>query len=251
MAQKKVEPQTPDQNDTLFAPKAVTEEKKKESWEVWAEEQEKKRKTMNIFQKIQDAKVKVQNRIEGKSGNNSYVGFKYLELADFLPIVNDTFNDLGLFERFRIDSTYDENGAVHDVAILDVINSDNPQEKVTYSMRCEVPQMKNNSAMQCIGSMHTYARRYLYIELLSLAIPDDLDAKSGKDEFRDAGITEDQKKILTGLMVELPEKADNLLDHYKAKTIEDLTMVQASEAIKTMKAYKAKRANNVGTSNNF
>ena len=54
----------------------------------------------NVFEKLQQARVQLQNSKLKKSGKNAYAGFSYFELADFIPTVNNIFNDLKLFSNF-------------------------------------------------------------------------------------------------------------------------------------------------------
>ena len=57
-----------------------------------------------VYQKLQKARVKLQNVELKKSGHNSFAGFKYFELGDFLPTVNSIFFELGLCSVFTIDN---------------------------------------------------------------------------------------------------------------------------------------------------
>ena len=60
-------------------------------------------KNMSIYHKIQKVKLELSSRELKKSGENTYSGFKYYELGDFLPsiieLVKNVLNDFqGLLE---------------------------------------------------------------------------------------------------------------------------------------------------------
>ena len=49
---------------------------------------------MNVYQKLMAARLKLQNTDLKKSGHNKFAGYKYFELGDFLPTVQNIFNEL-------------------------------------------------------------------------------------------------------------------------------------------------------------
>ena len=49
---------------------------------------------MTIYQKLQKARIALQNTKLKKSGHNRFAGFKYFELGDILPHINNIFDDL-------------------------------------------------------------------------------------------------------------------------------------------------------------
>ena len=57
---------------------------------------------MNVFEKLQLCRVELQKSNLKKSGKNKFAGFEYFELGDFLPKVNELFNDHKLFSNFNI-----------------------------------------------------------------------------------------------------------------------------------------------------
>ena len=48
-------------------------------------------KEKNIYEKLQECRVELQKMNLKKTGENKFAGFKYYELADFLPTVNELF----------------------------------------------------------------------------------------------------------------------------------------------------------------
>ena len=52
---------------------------------------------MNIYEKLQKARVELQSLGLKMGGHNKFADFKYFELKDFLPKVNEIFENLKLF----------------------------------------------------------------------------------------------------------------------------------------------------------
>ena len=110
-----------------------------------------------------------------------HLEFKYFELEDIVPPAIRIFARVGL--TTDIDFT-DENGAV-----MRVYNTDNSEEapiefRVPYR---EVKPIVSNAGkevtnpMQALGSSITYLRRYLWMAVLDITEPDDIDATLGSE----------------------------------------------------------------------
>ena len=125
-----------------------------------------------IYEKLQKARIELQSKNLKKSGKNKFSGFSYYELADFLPQVNQIFYDLKLCSNFSIkDNT----------AILIVTDwEDNTQQIFTSPI--EELELKGCTKIQALGGIHTYMKRYLYINALEIVEADMLDAKAGDIE---------------------------------------------------------------------
>ena len=120
----------------------------------------------NIKAKLQEARVRLQETSLQKSGKNAYAGFKYYELKDFMPAVNSIFNDLGICSNFSI-----EDG----VATLEIMDVDD-NNSIKFTSPIANVDMKGCTAIQGIGAMHTYMKRYLYLNALEIVENDILDA---------------------------------------------------------------------------
>lgn len=125
-----------------------------------------------IYEKLQKARIELQNKKLKKSGENGYSHFKYYELADFLPQINQIFLDLKLCSNFSI-----KDG----VASLTVTDwEDNTKEVFTSPI--EDLELKGCSKIQALGGVHTYMKRYLYLNALEIVESDMLDAQAGNIE---------------------------------------------------------------------
>ena len=58
--------------------------------------------TMNVYGKLSKARLLLQQKKLKKSGKNKFSGFDYFELSDFLPSINEIFNEVGLCSQFYI-----------------------------------------------------------------------------------------------------------------------------------------------------
>ena len=129
-----------------------------------------------VYSKLQKARVLLQELPLKKSGFNSFAGFKYFELADFLPSINNIFDDLGLCSVFSISE---------DVATLRIFDSEFGGVVYFRSPTAEAGAGKA-PPIQALGSMHTYLRRYLFLNALEITEHDAVDATIKKDEPRSA-----------------------------------------------------------------
>ena len=129
-----------------------------------------------VYSKLQRARVLLQELPLKKSGFNSFAGFKYFELGDFLKHTNIIFDNLGLCPVFSISE---------DVATLRIFDSEFGGVVYFRSPTAEAGAGKA-PPIQALGSMHTYLRRYLYLNAMELVENDIVDATIKKDEPRSA-----------------------------------------------------------------
>ena len=103
------------------------------------------------MKELQRARVKLQRSKLTKSGLNKYAGFRYFELGDFLPTINEINLELGLFTHFYIKE---------EKAYLDVKSE---KETVTFVCPLVNSEIKGTTAIQQLGGTITYLRRYLFL----------------------------------------------------------------------------------------
>lgn len=136
---------------------------------------------MNVRQKLAKARLYFLNQKVQKSGKNMHLEFKYFELEDIVPPATRIFARVGL--TTEIDFT--DEGAVMKVYNVDNIEEAPMQFRVPYR---EVKPIVSNAgkevtnSMQALGSSITYLRRYLWMAVLDITEPDDIDANLGSDD---------------------------------------------------------------------
>lgn len=193
-------------------------------------------KSWNIYKKIQYVKCQLQEGT-GMSGKNQFSKFSYLRLQDFLPRLNELNKGIGLFTKFEIKTDYNSDGVEIEKAVLTIVNIDtNPTETVVYSSKTAPAEVKGCTPIQNLGSIHTYMRRYLYVEAYDLAVDDDLDSRVGEGTLKeDTGFVPCSKAQIGILKKADSERVQKMLNYFKVKSIEELSVEQASQAINTLK----------------
>lgn len=121
----------------------------------------------NVYVKLQSARVRLQAAGLKKTGENTYSHFKYFQLDDFLPTVNKIFEDLGLCSVFSITG---------DTAVLTIVNAEDTAQAVTFTSPVAEAGIKGASAIQQLGGIHTYMRRYLWLMAMEITEADTVDS---------------------------------------------------------------------------
>ena len=131
----------------------------------------------NIYSKIMEVRKEFSETTVKKSGKNEFQNFSYLELSDFIPTAIDLCESVGLYTHTNIGTITNK-----EYATMTVVNVDNAEEKVVYSL--ELPCISKEGAfknkIQDIGKMETYIRRYLYMLFLDIAVADSVESEDNR-----------------------------------------------------------------------
>jgi hypothetical protein len=103
-----------------------------------------------------------------KSGHNKFAGYQYFELGDFLPQINEIFHSLGLCGVISYDTEY---------ASLTITDVDDGTNIVVTSPMVEA-NLKGAHAIQNLGAVETYQRRYLWMTAMEIVEHDALDSSA-------------------------------------------------------------------------
>jgi hypothetical protein len=126
---------------------------------------------MNVYKKLMQARIDLQNTTLSKSGHNKFAGYKYFELGDFIPAIQNIFNGLGLCGTISY---------TNDLATLTIVDmSDLSKIEITSPM--SEAALKGCHAVQNLGAVQTYIRRYLWVTALEIVEHDAIDSSSGAD----------------------------------------------------------------------
>ncbi len=133
---------------------------------------------MNVYQKLLEARVLFMEEDVKKSGKNMKMSYKYFELQDIVPVATPIFQKVGLLPVTTFEN---------DVATMSVINVDKPSEFINFTspMREIEPIISNKTggevtnAIQRLGSVETYQRRYLYMIALDIVESDSIEPLTG------------------------------------------------------------------------
>ena len=126
---------------------------------------------MSVHKKLMAARVKLQGTQLKKSGLNKFAGYSYFELGDFLPEIQNIFNNLGLCGVVSYDTTH---------ATLCITDVDDGTQIVITSPMAEA-NLKGTHPIQNLGAVETYQRRYLWMTAMEIVEHDILDASTGSD----------------------------------------------------------------------
>jgi hypothetical protein len=140
--------------------------------------------TYNIYTKLQKLRKDFHSVDLKKSGENKYAGFKYLELADFLPLT------VNLLEKYNMTTIMTTN---NEGASLVLVDCDNPDSTITFFIPDADCQLKGCTDIQSLGGKITYQKRYLYLQLTDACVPDLLDNVTGKDTVKSSANTNTYK----------------------------------------------------------
>jgi hypothetical protein len=121
---------------------------------------------MKVHNKLNQARMKLQNTKLNKSGHNKFAGYTYFELGDFLPTVNQIFNELGLCGVVSYGK---------ELATLTITDIDDGGSIEITSPMAEA-NLKGCHPIQNLGAVETYTRRYLWVTALEIVEHDALDS---------------------------------------------------------------------------
>lgn len=190
----------------------------------------------NVHKKLQKAKLELTKRDIKKSGKNTYTGFTYFELSDFLPHIVEILESLGLCSLINIDEK---------TAKLEIINDENPEDRTSVTIPIATASVKGANDMQNLGATQTYLRRYLYMLAFDIVENDISDSLINKDLH--------QKKVkeVEELIEETETNKENFIGWangmWGIKEIKDLNVAQLEQAhqIFSRRLYKQQQQGNL------
>jgi len=148
-----------------------------------------------VHKKLMQARMMLQNAPLKKSGHNKFAGYSYFELGDFIPTINQIFNEVGLCGVVSYDS---------EIASLTITDTDDGTNIIITSPMAEA-NLKGCHPIQNLGAVETYTRRYLWVTAMEIVEHDALDSSAPIKE---------EKIIITptqGAMDNIPEDEQNYL----------------------------------------
>ena len=132
----------------------------------------------NVYQKLLEARVLFAEEDVKKSGKNMKMSYKYFELQDIVPVATPIFQKVGLLPVVTF---------TNDEASMTIFNTDNPGDFIVFTspMKEIEPIISNKTggevtnAIQRLGSVETYQRRYLYMIALDIVESDSIEPTTG------------------------------------------------------------------------
>ena len=121
---------------------------------------------MSVHKKLMQARVKLQSVEMKKSGKNSFQGYSYFELGDFIPHIQTIFHEVGLCGVVSFNTEYAQ------LCITDV----NDGTVIVITSPMAEANLKGAQPIQLMGSIQTYQRRYLWMAAMELTEHDSIDS---------------------------------------------------------------------------
>jgi hypothetical protein len=141
---------------------------------------------MTIYEKLAEARVRFQDSNIKMTGENSFAKYKYFELSDILPIVNRLGKEIGFVCLVSFSD---------DLASLTVKDISGEGE-IVFTSPMSTAELKGCHAVQNLGAVQTYLRRYLYQTAFEIVEAEQLDALPlDRQEAKQQVRAEEKKKI--------------------------------------------------------
>ena len=152
-----------------------------------------------IYKKIQRGKRYFLKSELKQSGRNNFQKYTYFELGDIEPILLDFCEKENITTRFNF---------TRSEALL-IIRDEETGEEVYYSIPLPVVETKDpRKAMQEIGSLQTYAMRYLYLQAFEIVINDSIDVHDNTSKHHEKNTT-NKTRNTTPLKSSIPKQHIN------------------------------------------
>lgn len=157
---------------------------------------------MNIYQKLMTCRIGLKQSALKKTGHNTYSNYDYYELEDFLPLGLELLDKVQLCTTFTVDTT----------ARLTLIDCEKPEDSIVFeSPLTEIPNLKACHLIQGLGAVHSYLRRYLYINLFELTEKDTVDAGKKDDAQKITNVQKNNSQDESEPIAETQKKLWNML----------------------------------------
>lgn len=138
---------------------------------------------MTIYEKLAEARTRLNVK---KSGRNNFAKYGYFELADFLPEINLLAKELGFVCLVSFDA---------EKATMTIKDATGEGE-IIFTSPMSTAELKGCHAVQNLGAVQTYLRRYLYQTAFEIVEAEQLDALPlDRQEQKQQVRAEEKKKI--------------------------------------------------------
>lgn len=130
---------------------------------------------MNIYAKLNAARTAFHSLQLKKTGRNTFAGYDYFELGDFLIPAMKVLSEQSLCAFVSFEK---------DTATMRIVDVEKPDDGIVLTSPMGSAALKGCHEVQNIGAVETYQRRYLWVALMEIVEHDALDATTGKDKMK-------------------------------------------------------------------
>lgn len=195
-------------------------------------------KKTNVYRALQTMRVGLQEKDLKKTGHNSYSNYDYFELSDFLPEINKLALENDVVCIYEITDKD---------AILHIADMEDYENRIDFRIPIAELTLKGANAIQNVGGLTTYTRRYLYMIAFEIAESDEFDPNqqnqdTGTEEVNKQLISDKDVTALCSLIEKKGVTNESVLDRYHVNTFNELTFAQFNSAMKILSSMKDKEA---------
>lgn len=197
-------------------------------------------KKVNVYKALQIIRVALQEKDIKKSGHNDYGKYDYFELSDFLPEINKLALENNIVCIYEITDKD---------AILHIADIENYENHIDFRIPIAELSLKGANAIQNVGGITTYTRRYLYMIAFEIAENDEFDPtqqqaveddSKKKEQVNKQTISEKDVNALCATMEKKGVAAESILDRYNVNTFNEMSFEQFNIAMKILNKMKDK-----------
>ena len=124
-------------------------------------------KVGGVYKKLATARAKLTQCKFNKSGKNTYQGFEYYELKDFMPDVLKICSEVGLCGHLWIDEKE---------AFLNIVDCEDGSVILFREPLTSLSLSGKPQPIQNLGGLKTYHRRYLWMDAMEISENDAVDS---------------------------------------------------------------------------
>jgi len=197
---------------------------------------ETKIKANSVHRKLSEARKQFHTLELKKSGKNTFAGYEYFELGDFLVPALQVFDAIGLGATISFTA---------DLATMTIRDLDNPEDTIEITSPMGSAALKGCHEVQNIGAVETYQRRYLWVAALEIVEHDAIDKTTGKEKPETTGKVDAQQfRTLQAAVDRTGADLARFCKYFQVPSLKDVPATRFKEALDLLDA-KAKRGETV------
>lgn len=191
-------------------------------------------KPKGVHRKLSAARQKFHTLKLKKTGKNTFAGYEYFELGDFLVPALGVFDEVGLGATVSFDA---------ELATMTIVDLDNPDDRIVLTSPMGSAALKGCHEVQNIGAVETYQRRYLWMAALEVVEHDALDKTTGKTSPEISGVvSEKQFRELQDAVDRTGADLARFCAYFQVPSLKAVPADRFTDAMALLEA-KAKKAN--------
>jgi hypothetical protein len=181
---------------------------------------------MTVYAKLNAARAAFHAKSLKKSGKNSFAGYSYFELGDFLIPALQVFETYGLCPIVSF---------TPEIASLEVVDVETG-ERITFTSPMADANLKGTHPIQNLGAVETYQRRYLYMAALEIVEHDAIDAS--KPIETPTTISMEQLEQVQDLIMETGSDVVAICKKLKVNGLKEMTQDQFGYVVSVLEKKK-------------